>query len=560
MMKQRLLFLMTATSAWANPSSVEFDWFRYEGMAPPGAEASPENAIRNPILPGFYSDPSIVRVGGDYYLINSSFAYFPGIPLFHSRDLVHWRQLGHVLDRPSQLDLDGHAIRRGIFAPTISHHDGLFYVVVTVVDTFGNFFVTAEDPAGPWSDPIRLPEVDGIDPSFFFDDDGRAWLVNNGPPPENAPLYEGHRAIWLQEFDVAEQRLIGPRRIIVNGGVDLAEKPIWIEGPHLFKRDGWYYLSCAEGGTSVGHHQVVFRTRSLDEPFEPWEGNPILDQRGQPEDRPFLVTSVGHADLFDTPQGDWYAVFLGCRPFEDGFYNLGRETFLLPVDWTDDGWPVILPKGEAVPEWIPAPSLKTVPEGAGARAVTADPEVWRDDFDAVQMRPEWVFVRTPREAWWRLDGRGTLAMIPRPATMDDLSQQPSFLGRRQQHQRFVAETAVTIPEKMGSEAGLMALHDERHHFFVAVRRGSDGPEVFVRRTDGEATEVAKKSLPSECANAKLRIEGGPGFYRLAYALPGGDEAWETLSEEDGRILTVAHSWGFTGAMIGLHAVTKVTSE
>src|SRR5690606_5237683 len=162
-----------------------------------------------------------------------------------------------------------------------------------------------KDPAGPWSDPVWL-DFEGIDPSLFFDDDGRAWMVNNGAP-EGEPLYDGHRAIWLQEFDVASQRMVGPRRVLVNGGVDISQKPVWIEGPHLFKRDGYYYLNCAEGGTAEDHRQTIFRSRSITGPYEPWSGNPTLTQRDLPADRPDPVTSTGHADLVDTPAGDWWA-------------------------------------------------------------------------------------------------------------------------------------------------------------------------------------------------------------------------------------------------------------
>src|SRR6478736_3142576 len=204
-MKRLLAALLVLIGATAAPATtpVAFD-------AP-----LPAGHYRNPILAGYYPDPSICRVGDDYYLINSSFAHFPGIPVFHSRDLVNWTQLGHVIDRPTQLKYDGLGITRGIFAPALSHHNGTFYLVCTMVDAGGNFLVTATNPAGPWSDPVWL-NFDGIDPSLFFDDNGRAWLVNNGNPPDNKPLYQGHRAIWIQEFDPAAKKSIGPRSIIVN--------------------------------------------------------------------------------------------------------------------------------------------------------------------------------------------------------------------------------------------------------------------------------------------------------------------------------------------------------
>lgn len=348
-----MAFLL-GTGLCAAPGPVTFESFTYTGRDEIAATPLPDGHYRNPILAGYYPDPSICRVGDDYYLINSTFAHFPGIPIFHSRDLVNWKQLGHVIDRPTQLNYDGLGITRGIFAPAITHHDGTFYVVCTMVGAGGNFLVTAKNPAGPWSDPIWLG-FDGIDPSLFFDDDGRAWLVNNGEPPDNKPLYSGHRAIWIQEFEPAANKLIGPRSIIVNGGVDLSKQPVWIEGPHLYKKDGWYYLCCAEGGTSTAHSQVILRSRAPTGPFVPWEKNPILTQRDLDGNAPNAVTCTGHADLVIGPDNNWWSVFLACRPYAPDRWATGRETFLLPVKWTDDGWPQILPPGERVPLVAKAP-------------------------------------------------------------------------------------------------------------------------------------------------------------------------------------------------------------
>jgi alpha-N-arabinofuranosidase len=245
-----------------------FDWFRYEGRdSVYQVHRARRGEYYNPILAGFYSDPSIVGVNGDYYLVTSTFSYFPGIPVFHSRDLVSWTQIGNVLTRPAQLELDTIGISRGVFAPAISYHDGLFYVINTLVDAGGNFFVTARNPAGPWSDPFWL-RFDGIDPSFFFDDDGKAYVVNNGAPV-GRPLYNGHRAIWIQQFDVAAQQLVGPRSVIVNGGVDITKQPIWIEGPHLFKANGRgrHRLRPLRGGLPQRQgHRTVRAVRAQSDP------------------------------------------------------------------------------------------------------------------------------------------------------------------------------------------------------------------------------------------------------------------------------------------------------
>jgi alpha-N-arabinofuranosidase len=256
-----LACLVRVPAAAGAGADVAFDWFRYEGRDAAFAGVLQPGYYRNPVLAGFYPDPSIVRVADDYYLVTSSFAYFPGLPVFHSTDLVNWRQIGHALSRRSQLTFEnGQGISRGIFAPTIRHHDGRFYIITTDVDGIGNFYVTAADPAGLWSDPVLLPQIDGIDPDLFFDQDGRVYIAHNGAP-EGAPRYDGHRAIWLWEYDLERRQVIpGSGRVIVDGGVDPARQPIWIEGPHLYRVGGWYYLSCAEGGTTDQHSQVVFRT------------------------------------------------------------------------------------------------------------------------------------------------------------------------------------------------------------------------------------------------------------------------------------------------------------
>src|SRR4051812_3486644 len=255
----RLLILAAVAASAAHAGDgVFFKWFEYTGRDPEYSQPLPAGSFHNPILAGYYPDPSVTRVGDKYYLVNSTFTHWPGIPVHESRDLVHWKLIGHALSDPAKVSFDGLETSRGVFAPSIHFHAGTFYVINTLVDSGGNFFVTAKNPAGPWSEPVWLKEVDGIDPAFFFDDDGKAYVVNNGPPA-GAPEYNGHRAIWLQEFDVAAQKLVGPRKIIVDKGADPARKPIWIEGPHLYRIQGAYYLMCAEGGTGPDHSEVVFR-------------------------------------------------------------------------------------------------------------------------------------------------------------------------------------------------------------------------------------------------------------------------------------------------------------
>lgn len=246
-----------------------FDFFEYQGEDV--IFETPIDSIyeyRNPIVCGFYPDPSICRKGEDYYMVHSSFSYYPGIPILHSRDLVHWEQIGHVLDRPSQLKLDNLRLSGGIYAPAISYNpvNDTFYVVTTCVDGIGNFVVKTKDPQQGWSDPILLPEVGGIDPSLFFDEDGKAYLVHNDAPI-GIPEYDGHRAIWIHNYDPGTDQTFGKKQVIVDGGVDKSKHPVWIEGPHLYKIKGKYYLMAAEGGTSINHSEVIFTSDHVKGPY-----------------------------------------------------------------------------------------------------------------------------------------------------------------------------------------------------------------------------------------------------------------------------------------------------
>ncbi len=498
--------------------------------------------VRNPILPGFYPDPSVVKVDGDYYLVNSSFAYFPGVPIFHSTDLVHWEQLGHVLDRPSQLNLTDEGISRGIFAPAINYHNGLFYMVTTFVDGAGNFFVTAETASGPWSDPVLLPEIDGIDPSFFFDEDGRAYIVNNGPPPDNVSLYNGHRALWMQEFDLETQKLTGPRRIILNGGTDLAQKPVWIEGPHIYKRNGYYYLMAAEGGTSTWHSEVILRSRNIWGPYEVYDGNPILTQRDLSPDRPNPITCAGHADLVETPDGGWAAVFLACRPYTGDYYNLGRETFLLPVDWSGE-WPVILKKGEAIPTEPEIPWNIT----STAHTFAERSSYWTDDFKGQELGPEWIFIRTPEEKWYNLKGRG-LKMNAKPVSLAQ-DGNPAFIGRRQQHLNAEFTAGLKFDFNSRMESGIVAFQNENFFYMLTVLKTDSKYEL---RVTNATEEFATVPLSKRGGIIYLRVTALEDEIQFEYSQ--NKKIWNPIGPLlDGKHLSTHVAGGFVGTIFGLYA-------
>ncbi len=265
--------------------------------------------VKNPVLRGFYPDPSICRIGKDFYLVNSSFAYFPGIPIFHSRDLAHWEQLGNVLNRPSQLPLEGDEISRGIFAPTLRFHEDTFYLITTNIDQGGNFVVKADTPQGPWSEPYYLgAQAQGIDPSLFFDEDGTCYYVGTRPN-QNGVKQNGDWEIWIQELDLKQMKLVGKSRCIWKG---FARHVIWPEGPHIYKKDGFYYLIYAEGGTGYEHSVMVARSKSLQKSFEGCPRNPVLTHRHLGKNYP--VTCVGHGDLFDDENG---AMVYSCAGLPD---------------------------------------------------------------------------------------------------------------------------------------------------------------------------------------------------------------------------------------------------
>jgi xylan 1,4-beta-xylosidase len=579
------LFLLVIFTSFAFAEPVMFTSFDYTGRDEIFDAPISEYEYRNPILAGYYPDPSICQVGEDYYLINSSFAHFPGLPVFHSKDLVNWTQIGHAIDRPDQLPYDGVGITRALFAPAISYHDGLFYIVCTMIDAGGNFLITTEDPTGPWSDPVWL-DFDGIDPSLCFDEStGRAWMVNNGEPPDNKPLYSGHRAIWVQEWDIAAKKLFGPRKIIINGGVDLAKKPVWIEGPHIYKRGDWYYLNCAEGGTSDYHSQVIFRSRAPDGPYVPFTDHPTLTQRDLDPDRDHPVTCTGHADFVIGPDGNWWSVFLGCTPYEGGHYNTGRQTFLLPITWKD-GWPMILPPGAPVPYVHRGPNGVGLVEPTGiVVAGVADPGAsvstghstgpgsatpatataatgrlpltgnftWRDDFGTEKLGLPWLFLRAPQTTWWST-GDG-LKIEPRTDSLREMHN-PSFIGRRLQHNRFEVATELVLPTEMGVETGLVAYHNETRHYVLGVSREGEGYRVFLEAQRGapENTQITTGHLTAKLGTKiTLRLTGHDTDYVFDYSTDAGKTWTQVGGIFDARNLSVATSYDFIGVLVGVMA-------
>ena len=540
--------LLLGVSSALNAAPARFDMFHYNGQA--DERVAPQaGEFRNPILAGYYPDPSVTRVGDDYYLVNSSFAHFPGLPVFRSKDLVHWTQIANAIARPGQLDFTGRRISQAVFAPDISWHDGRFYIVNTCVECGGNFVITADDPAGPWSDPVWLP-FEGIDPSIYWEGD-KAYIVNNRAPDE-PPRYDGHRAIWIQEYDWRAGKMVGESTQLINGGVNISKKPVWIEGPHIFRKDGYYYLTAAEGGTSVNHSQVVLRAKSLRGPYVPYEGNPILTQRDLDPARPDPIGSAGHATLVQTQKGDWWATFLAVRPYADDFYNIGRETFLLPVTWKD-GWPVILPKGQAIPRTLRAPDLPRQPAPA---LPTSGDITYTETFGGPALPMQWIGIRTPKQPFYRLTN-GMLE-LDSGAPLGNLDGVPAFIGRRQQHANATFSTTLRyVPEKDGDCAGLAAVQSDRSHVFFGLTQIAGRPVVALYTRDAADADMLVKSAPVATKGPitlTIRITGGTmGF---DYSVGGHVQ---TLADNiDATLLSTQKAGGFVGTVVGPYHYTPAS--
>jgi xylan 1,4-beta-xylosidase len=543
------------TQPIAFSSDAGFDWFRYEGNdAVFKTISKSEDEYISPILAGFYPDPSICRVGDKFYLINSSFAYFPGLPISESTDLVNWKQIGYVIDRKDQADFSGAGVSGGMYAPTIRYNKGVFYVICTNVSGAGNFIVTAKNPQGPWSNPILIPEINGIDPDIFFDEDGKVYITHNGPPPNNISLHNGHRAIYSFEYDVEKQKMIGESKLIVNGGTDMAKKPVWVEGPHIIKKDGFYYLICAQGGTGYNHSEVVFRSKNVFGPYESYENNPILTQSHLSPNRKNEISTTGHADFVQLPNGDWWAVFLGCRPYGSDLYNTGRETFMMPVEWKN-GWPEIVGGNKPLPFVNKKPNLPSSKEVVLPRTGNF---VSRDDFNGDKLGFEWNFIRTPLEKWFELND-GKLYIKPRKESIHTVANF-SFIGRRQQHSQFEASTkfSYTLTNTMQT-SGLVAFQNEKQYLLLGKRLNTDGKiEVFLEETttkinNGSPTILAKNILRGKSKDLYLKMEGKGRYYDFYYRTSEKEE-WILLAKDvDASLLSTKEAGGFVGTYLAMYA-------
>lgn len=481
----------------------------------------------NPILPGFYPDPSITRAGDDYYLVCSSFEYFPGVPIFHSQDLIHWTQIGHVLDRLSQLDIRSCNSSDGIYAPTIRYHDGTFYMITTDVRGKGNFYVTATNPAGPWSDPILIP-YGGIDPSLMFDEDGTVYVTT-----QQGADYDSH--VIQYEIDIATGSALTEPVVIWTG-----DGGPWTEGPHLYRINGLYYIMSASGGTAKEHREIIGRSSS---PYGPFERLPHPILTHSRTENP--IQYLGHADLIEDQNGDWWAVFLGVRLVESKYTVLGRETFLAPVKWKEDGWPMIDNNEDTVGLEM---KVSRVPGSSPTPAYSG-----RYDFDDDVLPFAMTFLRNPAEASWSLNERpGWLSLRGQSEGLSDIGQ-VAFIGRRQQHTSAEWSTLLEFnPSVDGEAAGLCARLDEHAHYEIALSQ-RNGQRVIAAYLTVDGTTHVAAEVPTTAGRLYLKICAELTEYALYYSLDG--QEWIELSTAAAYPLSpqAVKGNGFTGVLIGLYA-------
>lgn len=484
----------------------------------------------NPIIPGFNPDPSVCRDGEDFYLVASSFEFFPGVPIYHSRNLVNWRLIGYCLSRNEQVHLLGCKASTGIYAPTLRKHNGVFYMTTTNVLDKGNFIVHAHSIHGPWSDPVWIePDAGfrdaGIDPSLLFLNENVYFCTNGN---------DGNRqGIFLSEINPVTGEKYTPAKCISYGTGGR-----FPEAPHIYFIGGWFYLMLAEGGTEYGHMVTMQRSRGIYGPYERCPYNPVLSHRdrgGHP------IQAVGHADIFQDQNGAWWVVCLGIRPIGwPMLHNLGRETFLAPLHWKD-GWPVIADGGGIELDMegpLPAPPDDTNLD------ITLD-------FSSSEIDKRWNYIRNPDEKRY-IQKNGCLSLIGGNQDLSTPAGNPAFLGMKQQAFRIEAVTTLKVPEK--GRAGISAYYNEDYHYDIGIKRAEDGSYgIFVnKRVHDLELETFYRALFSK-APVSLRISADKDYYRFAYKI--GNDPWIDAGQglTAGLCTETTHTMTFTGVYIGIFA-------
>lgn len=519
-----------------------------------------KKTIKNPIIPGFYPDPSICRVGDDYYLVCSSFELSPGIPLFHSKDLANWEQLCYVLTPQNGFYVEKNTGNGGVMAPTIRYYNGTFYIINCNFSDKGNFIVTAKDPAGPWSAPHFLDDVPGIDASLFFDTDGTCYIMGtaNTWPDGKGGMRQG---IWAAEYDIRNYRLVSEPVALWGGAMAGVASP---ESPHIYHIGDWYYLLIAEGGTEMYHSATVARSRSPLGPYEGNPSNPILTVRHM--GKKALIQNAGHADLIDTAAGEWYAVFLASRLIGGVSKNLGRETFIVPVEWEDE-WPLFSPQTGKV-EWE-----YPLPEAIAWTPVKKDPV--RDEFDSPQLRMDWCFWGSHGEQFPVHTEEGlelpclpqSLADPLRALSMEAERPQNNSLAfvcrrRLQPNCRFSCRMCFAPMDE--ESAGIAIVQAMNHQFHLELAR--EGGQTVVQLLQYTADYDLQPYIPGFTSTTNRTVLAGAPFdgeeiilemelnenrYVFRYGTQEND--LRELACADGSVINPEKVGCMVGEMLGLYA-------
>lgn len=495
---------------------------------PAGAQ---KKTYTNPVISGFNPDPSVCRVGDDYYLVTSSFCYFPGLPVYHSKNLIDWKLIGYGLHRSSQVDLRNTKIWSGIYAATIRHHRERFYIITTNTKHNRNFIITAANPSGPWSDPVTLP-FGGYDPSLYFEGD-KAFVTWTGH-------YKDSHGILQSEINVETGELVTDPRVVFYD-----PEYYGAEGPHLYKISGQYYLMIAHGGTAMGHRESIFRANSPYGPFQYCPENPILRNTFY---RDMTIQSAGHAELFEDHNGNWWLAFLGIRNF-GGFAQqislLGRETHLAPVHW-ENGWPVLYNQGK-IPLKIETDQVIGDPAQSLLRIT--------DHFKRERLSPQWNFMNNPEPGFYRLESeKSRLILLANGNNLDSLGQK-ALIMQRQKNYFFEAETGVLFePEKEEHEAGITLFMARNYHYDLFITRRNNR-KVLVARRRIDDIDLEEKVIPAETGQLTLKVTGNPWQYTF-YA--GQEDDFMKIASMNNWFITIhtvgEYYTGFTGMFLGLFAV------
>jgi len=491
--------------------------------------------LRNPVIGGYHPDPSVTRVGDYFYLVNSSFHYFPGVPIYRSSDLVHWQQIGNVLSRGGQLPLKDASSWLGIYAPTLRYSNGVWYMITTNVGNGGNFMVTAANPEGPWSEPLWLSQQ-GIDPSLYFED-GKCYMVSN---PDGA--------ITLCEIDPTTGRQLSESRAVWHGTGGR-----YPEGPHIYNKDGWYYLLISEGGTELAHRLTIARSRDIWGPYESNPDNPILTNcRVEGQDK--QIQGTGHGDLVQAGDGSWWMVFLAYRNFGGSYHHLGRETYLAPVEWPEGGWPIVNGGN-------PIDTLMTVTHLLPQSEQTTAPKSLVYDFAQISsagkgMPQEWLYIQNPDSTKYRLTDNG-LRLYGSKSSLSE-NKQPTYIGIRQESAAITVSTELSAEGlQAGDEAGIAVYQIHDGHFDLFVRRSNSGQMETVLRYRVKSLGNEERVVPIGQGKVKLTITSDGGRYHFFVDQEKGIGAGKTDMTELGSFETSLVSTevvgGFTGVTIGMFA-------